>query len=106
MRSLTRLALVHVLSSVPHVFTSSGLKNQLSASVVVPQRHFYFVATHLKLSTVWYSTQLVDMFAYSVPTALTSEDLSGSSKYLSSSDSVVVYNFHTLFSHDRTFFFT
>ena len=97
--------LTYVLNQLPHTFPTNVIKNQKSLNVLVTQRDFYFLALHLKLSTVWYSTQLIDIFAYGLPTQLpASQD--EPSKYKQTSDSVVVYNFHNIFNQERVFVFT
>lgn len=55
----------------------------------------------MRLSSAFHSTQLVDIFAYEMPT-YPSDNLVPSDK---SSASVVVYNFHSLVSQDRFFLF-
>ena len=69
--------------------------------VVIPSPVFYYFLLHLKLSSVWYSTQLVDMFAYEVPsTRLSSQE---NKLNRTSTESLVTYNFHNLFSQERFF---
>jgi len=95
----------YLLSGLPHLFTSNHTKNQKSISVVIPQYNLYYIALHIKLSTIWYSTQLIDMFAYGVPSQVPSSP-SSENKYGQTSDSVVVYNFHNLHNQERVFIFT
>ena len=69
--------------------------------VVIPSPVFYYFLLHLKLSSVWYSTQLVDMFAYEIPsTRLSSQE---NKVTRTSTESLVTYNFHNLFSQERFF---
>jgi hypothetical protein len=68
---------------------------------VVPSPAFYFLLLHLRLSSVWYSTQLVDMFAYEVPsTRLASPE--GRNGQIAT-ENLITYNFHNLFSQERFF---
>jgi len=97
--------LTYVLNQLPHTFPTNTTKNQKSINVLVAQRDFYFLALHFKLSTVWYSTQLIDIFAYGLPTQRLSRS-GESGKYKQTADSVVVYNFHNLFNQERVFVFT
>lgn len=106
MRNMTRIMLTYLLNKLPYLFASHGLKNKKNVVLVLPQHELYYLALHLKLSTTWYSTQLIDIFSYSVPTSLPDSLGSESSKYSRPSDSVVVYNFHTVINQERLFVFT
>lgn len=105
MKNITRITLTYLLNRIPHLFTSNNLKNKKNILLILPQYHFYFLALHLKLSTSWYSTQLMDIFSYSVPTGLAAQSDNSSSKYSKTSDSVVVYNFHNVANQERLFVF-
>ena len=106
MRNITRIMLTYLLNNLPHLFVTNNIKNRKNIMLVLPQYEFYYLALHLKLSTTWYSTQLIDIFSYSVPTALPTTDSDASSKYSRSSDSVIAYNFHTVINQERLFVFT
>ena len=56
----------------------------------------YYTILHFKLSTNFYNSQLSDIFAY---------ETSVSTKSLTS-NTVIVYNFHNIFFHDRVFLFS
>ena len=53
---------------------------------------------HLRFSSMFYSTQLVDIFSYEVPNI--SKDF-----YSLNNNSILVYNFNSIFNQDRYFFF-
>jgi NADH:ubiquinone oxidoreductase subunit C len=58
---------------------------------------------HFRLSTLFYSTQLVDIFSYEVPAS--NNNLPQHA--LSTADSsLLVYNYHSLVTQDRFFLFT
>jgi len=69
--------------------------------VVVPSPAFYLLLLHLKLSSVWYSTQLVDMFAYEIPSIRLASSKTNTDQ--TSTENLVTYNFHNLFSQERFF---
>jgi hypothetical protein len=92
-------------------------------NIVLTSNTLYYFTLHLKLSTLFYSTQLTDIFAYEVPklTKLRSsledstysaysasrtpagvELLTGGGK---SSSSVLLYNFHILNTQARFYVF-
>lgn len=104
MRNLTRLVLVYLLNELPHLFIANRTKNSKSISVAIPQSGLYYLALHLRLSTVWYSTQLMELFSYNLPTKVASAGSLGSP--LEVSDSVVSYNFHNMGTQERLFIFT
>jgi len=71
--------------------------------ILFSQLFVYFITFHLRFSSIFYSIQLSDIFAYELPLKSSSLD-NFSFKTLRST--IVVYNFHNLRSHDRFFFFT
>ena len=85
-----------------------------SKDVFIPTKYLYFVALHLRFSSLFYSSQLVDIFSYEVPCTSDSHIKSGggdlrlnnkNSVFKQGSGSVVVYNFHILQSQTRIFVF-
>ena len=102
------MTLIYVLNNLPSFFTQNKAQNSKEVILCLTQNVLYFLTLHLKFSSSWYSTQLVDIFAYDTPTvalAKTAEHSQGSN-ILSSSNTLVVYNFHNLMSHQRLFVFT
>jgi hypothetical protein len=71
-------------------------KNKL---IFVNEKNSYFLFLHFKLSTLFYSTQLMDIFAYEILTNL-------NLKWKKKSKTVTVYNFHSIYSQQRFFIFT
>ena len=61
-----KLVVSYVLSNLTFSFVkSSGASQRLKTTyVVIPVEVLGYLAIHLKLSSVFYSSQLVDMFAY------------------------------------------
>ena len=60
----------------------------------------YYTSLHFRFSSLYYLTQLVDIFSYELPT-----DNSINSLHPRVSESCVVYNFHNLVFQDRFFLF-
>ena len=79
-------------------------------SVALPNHLLFYTSTHLKLSSLFYTTQLVDIFAYELPTNQPSSvDYFSHQKYVDlsqSNTSVLVYHFHSLVSQNRIFLFS
>ena len=69
------------------------MNNTSTLCIFLPTENFYFVALHLKLSSIWYSLQLTELFAYELP-----------SKAPISSN-IFVYNFYNLNTQQRLFVF-
>lgn len=61
----------------------------------------YYVALHMKLASSARSSQLVELFAYDNPISPTA-----TSGTPTTSNSIIVYQFHNLFSQERVFLFT
>ena len=68
-------------------------------SILVQSKSIFFLVTHLRLSSWFYATQLMDMFSYEIqiPSLIKDRQLSLSPLY--------VYNFSSLVSHNRFIIF-
>lgn len=62
----------------------------------------YYLNVHVRLATLFYLSQLLDIFSYELPFYRPSTEKFQQKK---SSALTVVYNFHNLFSHARLFIF-
>ena len=99
--SFYKLALAYLMNGKGSLVMREKATNVNLTLVVIPSPVFYYFLLHLKLSSVWYSTQLVDMFAYEIPsTRLSSQE---NKVTRTSTESLVTYNFHNLFSQERFF---
>ena len=77
----------------------SGLGRTLrNDNILITAKPLYFTMVHFRLSSLFYSSQLVDIFSYELPNII------GSLKKKSVS-SIVVYNMHTLSTQSRFFLF-
>ena len=73
--------------------------------MVLNKKDLYFLTLHLKLSSLFYPLQLVDLFIYETPA---SNNLSNDFKSKSTNGndrSVIVYNFQVLSTQQRFFIF-
>ena len=73
-------------------------------NVFITQNNLYYLAIHLKLSSLFYSTQLCEIFSYELPSN-SNNLLDKNSKLSILNNSLVVYNFHSLLSNQRFFIF-
>lgn len=97
---MTKLFFSKLLSGTPHVFLTNKLFRKKNILVLVPDMLLYYIALHIKLSSSARSSQLVEMFAYENPVATTNL-----LETPNTSNSVIVYQFHNLFSQERLFLF-
>ena len=90
-----------ILSNENYSFISNLDSNLKNTNIFLTTRSLYYLVLYLRFSSLFYSTQLVDIFAYEIPRTST---LNTESK--KSNSSVVVYNFHVLSTQNRFFLFT
>lgn len=81
----------------------------LNNNLLLSNNSFYFLMLHLRLSSLFYTTQLIDIFSYELPlyknlTSLPTE-VSHKSTLNSALSILTVYNFHSLFFQERFFIF-
>jgi NADH:ubiquinone oxidoreductase subunit C len=90
-------------------YSNFSFINNLSQSeknynlLVLPQ-YVLYITTHFRFSSAFPSAQLVDIMSYEVPNNQPS--MSSTNSYHPEASSVIVYNFHSLYSQDRFFVFT
>lgn len=83
-------------------------QKSLNTDIYINNNVLFYACTHMKMSTPFYATQLCDMFAYEVVSPVmpeTSNADKSNTMWSKSQSTVVVYNFHSLYSQDRFFFF-
>ena len=81
------------------------LKKQLLRNVYINENNLYFLILHLKLSSLFYSTQLSDMFAYETPNNTNVNNRESTDKVALVNNSILVYNFHSVMFQQRFFIF-
>lgn len=83
------------------------IRNDKNTVLLISQKHLYYLSIHLKLSSLFYSTQLVDIFSYEA-VANTTPVCDMKDKTLSSyatNTPLLVYNFHSINQQQRFFIF-
>lgn len=102
-----KLFFKYILLNGNQVFFKYIFRNDKNTNVITNQIYLYYLSLHLKLSTIFYSTQLVDLFAYDLPTNLNLPFLNkhNFSKISLLNNSVLVYNFHSILFQQRFFIF-
>ena len=102
-----KLFFKYIYFNIPHFFLNQSKKGNHNFSLVLTKPTLYYTSLHLRFSSIFYLTQLVDIFAYENPVDNNNHSISGShlSFLKKSSESCVVYNFHNLLFQDRYFLF-
>lgn len=79
----------------------------LNNNILLSNNSFYFLVLHFRLSSLFYTTQLIDIFSYELPLYKNFTEPNASYKNISNSATSVltVYNFHSLFFQERFFLF-
>jgi len=95
-----KLYLKCILSNENYAFVSNLDNNVKNVNLLMTIKSLYYLTFHFRFSSLFYSTQLVDIFSYEIPQTSV---LNIESK--KSNSSVVVYNFHILNTQNRFFFF-
>jgi len=85
---------------MPYTFLRNKNLRNKNLSLLLPDYIVYYLALHVKLSARMKESQLIEMFAYETPTSP-----SINSPTPSSTNAVIVYQFHHLFSQERLFLF-
>jgi len=86
-------------------FLNHSTHGTYNISLLIPRSVLYYLALYFKFSSLTYSSQLSDIFAYELP--ITSKTLNKSKTLnLCTSSSIVTYNFHSLLNQERFFIFT
>ena len=91
-----------LLSRIPFSFVNNLSQDVKNYNILVQPQTLYFLTVHLRFSSLFYATQLVEVFSYEVPLAYTNVQRSFVSK---SDSSLVVYNYHSMLTQDRFFIF-
>lgn len=105
----TKLYFKYILNNSIFSFINNFSQRSKNVNILVGNDSFFYLCTHIKLSTVFYSTHLSDIFAYELPLSspTTVEGSNFKYNFLNSKSQAVttVYNFHSLHSQDRFFIF-
>jgi len=98
-----KLLFTYVFFKLPHVYLNHKEHGAKSITVIIPKNLFYYLSCHIRFSSTFYSTQLLDLFSYELPVT---PSLNSSEKRTPfTSNSILVYNFHNLMTQERFFIF-
>lgn len=99
-----KLFFKYILFHTNQIFLKYIYRNDKNLIVYVAENNFYYLAMHIKLSSLFYSTQLVDIFAYELPMNTNLPEQKKARVSLLS-NFLLVYNFHSIFFQQRFFIF-
>lgn len=101
-----KLFFKYIFFNIPYCYSSfsrSSVEFQKSLLLVIPKRALYYLTLHVRFGTMFYSTQLSDLFGYELP--LHASNRPSLLRAVSNTASVLIYNFHNMFYNERYFFF-
>lgn len=99
-----KLFFKYILFHTNQVFLKYLHRNDKNLNIYINESNLYYLALHIKLSSLFYSTQLVDIFTYELPIN-NNNIISNNSKIAMNGNFIVVYNFHSIIFQQRFFIF-
>ncbi len=99
-----KLYFKYILLNKNQIFLKYLNRNDKNNFIVLNQNFFYYLSLHLKLSSLFYSLQLIDIFAYELPNSKNFQTNKNNSHYPFLNNSLIIYNFHSVFYQQRFFF--
>lgn len=87
------------------MFVNNIAQRSKNINLTISNSHLFYLCTHLKLATPFYTTQLSDMLAYEVLQNSISNNNS-TNNWSKPQNTIIVYNFHSFHSQNRFFLFT
>jgi hypothetical protein len=95
----------YILLTANQLFFKYLFRNDKNTNLITTQINLYHLIMHVKLSSVFYSTQLIDIFAYDVPLNTNVLNNDDDSLIPLLNNCVIAYNFHSIFFQQRFFVF-
>lgn len=99
-----KLFFKYILFNIPQLFLNYLNKNYINTIIVIPNKTFYYLILHLKLSSLITTIQLIDIFAYELPYMLNYKQTTNNN-VANTNMSTIVYNFHSFNFQQRFFIF-
>jgi hypothetical protein len=99
----------YILFQSKYVFLKNSTTKNIHSAILVNPEDIFYMSIHIKLSSVFYLNQLVDITSYEnslVNSNLTLETLSDNNKINIDASTIGIYNFQSLLTTERYFLFT
>jgi hypothetical protein len=88
------------------IFLKNLIKNNKNLNIYLNENNFYYLSLHIKLSSLFYSTQLIEILAYEIPTNKNQVLFQKENKTLPIQNNLIlIYNFHCILTQQRFFIF-
>jgi len=100
-----KLFFKYILFHTNQIFLKYLQRNDKNLNIYINESNLYFLTLHLKLSSLFYSTQLSDIFSYETPNNVNADNVKSNSKIALVNNSILVYNFHSVMFQQRFFIF-
>ena len=103
-----KLYFKYIFDKINFTFINNYTNKANTVNIVLHKDFLYYTSLHIKLASPFYLTQLVDIFAYEINsnTVVNTSIKNIFTQNLIKSQSIVtVYNFHSLQTCDRFYFF-
>lgn len=98
-----KLYLKCILHNSKFSFINNEISNDNVYNLLIGSNALYYLALHFRFSSLFYSSQLVDIFSYELPTTGKSFK---NENFKKNESSIVLYNFHLLNTNNKFFVFT
>lgn len=107
MKPVFRLFIKYILLKIPYTFVYFNAQKNNVLNIFLSNNSLLYLIIHLKFSTLFYSSQLSDILAYELPFIGDKNVVKPITNLRSTvQPSVIIYNFHSMFLHNRIFLFT
>ncbi len=93
-----KILLKYILFKKNYLFFKNNVKNNNSLLIFLSNKNFYYLIIHIKLSSVFYSSQLIDIFSYELPV---NKNLNLFNKIANQSNNLIIYNFNFILTQSR-----
>ena len=99
-----KLYIRYIMSKANFSFVNNLSQCEKNYNMLILPQYLLYLSTHFRFSSAFPLTQLTDIMSYEVPSS--NPSMSSIASYSPEASSVVIYNFHSLYSQDRFFVFT
>jgi hypothetical protein len=97
-----KLFFKYIFFHTNNIFLKYLTKNDKNTNIYITENNLYYLSLHLKLSSLFYSTQLIDIFSYELPI---NNNIQKNKNIPLVNNSLIVYNFHSVLFQQRFFIF-
>lgn len=101
-----KLFFKYILWKINYVFVNNVAQKSKNINLTISNSHLFYLCTHIKLATPFYTTQLCDMLVYEVLQSPNTHNSPNTNNWSKAQNTIIVYNFHSFHSQNRFFIFT